>query len=82
MSAHASARGSWITPESATIDRGRGAISYSSAGVNNVPLCLKWMLTFEEPETRTLWLAKATPRDWLDPDASPITAHRVPTRYG
>ena len=35
------------------------AISYSSAGVNNVPLCVKWMLVFEEYETHTLWLGKA-----------------------
>ena len=26
-------------------------------------MALKWMLCFEEPEARTLWLAKATPKD-------------------
>ena len=68
--------------ESASIDRDRGAISYSAAGVNNVPLCIKWMLVFEEPETRTLWLAKAVPRDWLVPGEAPLVVNRATTRYG
>ena len=37
QSAHAHTRGTWTTPESASIDRRRGAIAYSAAGVNNVP---------------------------------------------
>ena len=74
--------GTWTTPESANIDRNNGAISFSAAGVNNIPLCLKWMLAFEEPETRTLWLAKATPRDWLDVGEAPLVAHALTTRYG
>ena len=40
------------------------------------------MLCFEEPETRTLWLAKATPRDWLVPGESPLLAQNLTTRYG
>ena len=32
QSAHANTRGTWNTPESASIDRGSGAISYSAAG--------------------------------------------------
>ena len=82
QSAHANSRGTWTTPESASIDRRHGAISYSAAGVNNVPVCLKWMLAFEEPETRTLWLAKATPRDWLAAGQDPIVASNLTTRYG
>jgi len=82
QSAHANTRGTWTTPESASIDRMHGAISYSAAGVNNVPLCIKWMHVFEEPETRTLWLAKATPRDWLVPGEAPLVIERATTRYG
>lgn len=40
------------------------------------------MLVFEEPETRTLWLAKATPRDWLRPENEPLAVERATTRYG
>ena len=48
----------------------------------NVPLCLKWMLAFEEPETRTVWLGKAVPRDWLVAGEAPLVAERLTTRYG
>ena len=82
QSAHANTRGTWTTPESASIDRTHGAISYSAAGVNNVPLSIKWMHVFEEPETHTLWLAKATPRDWLAPGESPLMVEGATTRYG
>ena len=37
-------------------------------------MCLKWMLCFEEPQTRTLWLGKAVPRDWLVTGEAPIAA--------
>ena len=47
-----------------------------------MPLCLKWMLCFEEPQTRTLWLAKATPRDWLAAGEAPLVATNLTTRYG
>ena len=50
--------------------------------MNNIPLCIKWMLCFEEPETRTLWLGKAVPRDWLRAGETPIVATGVTTRYG
>ena len=82
QSAHANTRGTWTTPESASIDRSHGAISYSAAGVNNVPLSIKWMLVFEEPETHTLWLGKAVPRDWLAVGEQPLVVQRATTRYG
>eukprot|EP01051_Picozoa_sp_SAG22_P006635 SAG22_NODE_440_length_10484_cov_19.751661_9_plen_429_part_00 len=48
-----------------------------------MPTYLKWMLVFEEPEARTLWLAKATPRDWLLPATKePLAVERATTRYG
>ena len=40
------------------------------------------MHVFEEPETRTLWLAKATPRDWLMPGETPLVIEGATTRYG
>ena len=82
ISAHGASRGFWMTPESSSIVDRTHNVWFSSAGPNNVPLCLKWMLVFEEPETRTLWLAKATPRDWLAPGEAPLVVERATTRYG
>ena len=82
QSAHSATRGTFTTPESQTIDRTRGGYAYASPGQANVPMALKWMLCFEEPETRTLWLAKATPRDWLAPGEQPLRAYNLTTRYG
>lgn len=42
----------------------------------------QWALCFEEPESRTLWLGKATPRDWLAPGEAPLQARGLTTRYG
>jgi hypothetical protein len=64
VSAHGYTRGTWTTPESSNLaDRDEPTIPYASTGIHAVPIYLKWMLVFEEPETRTLWLGKATPRD-------------------
>jgi len=82
QSSHSNTRGTFTTPESQTIDRTRGGYAYASPGQANVPMALKWMLCFEEPETRTLWLAKATPRDWLEPGEAPLRAYNLTTRYG
>jgi hypothetical protein len=82
ISAHGSSRGFWMTPESSSIVERTHNVWFSAAGPNNVPLCLKWMLVFEEPETRTLWLGKATPRDWLVAGEAPLAVERATTRYG
>ena len=82
-SAHAYTRGTWTTPESADVaDRDTPSGAYDVVSVNALPVCLKWMLCFEEVESRTLWLAKATPREWLSGGAAPILAQRMSTRYG
>jgi len=82
MSAHGSSRGFWMTPESTSITVRTHNVWYSAAGPNNVPLCLRWMLVFEELETRTLWLGKAVPRDWLAPGEAPLLIENATTRYG
>ena len=46
------------------------------------PTYLKWMLFFEDPTNRTLWLAKATPREWLSPGQPAIEVTNATTRYG
>jgi hypothetical protein len=82
QSAHVYTRGFFMTPESASIIDRSHEVSYSAAGPNNIVVALKWLLVFEEPETRTLWLGKAVPRDWLVPGESPLVAEGVTTRYG
>ena len=81
-SAHTNTRGTFTTPESTTLDRGGYDYAYASPGTGNVPMCLKWMLCFEEPQTRTLWLGKAVPRDWLVAGEAPLVAENITTRYG
>ena len=83
LSAHAYTRGTFTTPESSNIaDRDVAPVAYASAGVVTVPTYLKWMLAYEEPETRTFWLGKAVPRDWLAAGEAPLNAKNVTTRYG
>ena len=83
VSAHAYTRGTFTTPESSdVVDRDIAPVAYSAAGVVIAPTYLKWMLCFEEPETQTLWLAKATPRDWLVAGEAPLVARGLTTRYG
>jgi hypothetical protein len=45
------------------------------------PLLTKWMLVFEDPNSNTLWLAKATPRNWME-DGKTISVTNAPTRWG
>jgi len=48
-----------------------------------VPLMVKWMLVFEEPDADVLWLCKATPRRWLAPGRhSGMAVTRATTRWG
>jgi len=82
MSAHTYTRGTWTTPEAVSPDRDVGSTDYVAAGVMTAPTYLKWMLLFEEPDRRTLWLAKALPRDWLAPGTDPIRVENATTRYG
>jgi len=83
VSAHAYTRGTFTTPESSDlIDRDLAPVAYSSAGVVTAPTYLKWMLCFEEPESKTLWITKATPRDWIAPGEEPLIAKGLSTRYG
>jgi len=45
-----------------------------------VPLMVKWMLVFEEPDADVLWLCKATPRRWLAPGKPPTPAEAAGLR--
>ena len=45
------------------------------------PLMLKWLLLCEHPVSHTLWVAKATPRNWLA-DGETIEAGAITSKYG
>jgi hypothetical protein len=82
MSAHTYTRGTHTTPEAAHPDRDVGSTDYVAAGVHTSPTYLKWMLLFEEPNSRAVWVGKATPREWLVAGQPPIEVANATTRYG
>ena len=83
LSAHSYTRGTWTTPEASNVaDRDQPTAPYAAAAEVTAPTYLKWMLAFEEPEGHTLWLAKATPREWLAAGEAPIVGTNLTSRYG
>lgn len=65
LAAHQYTRGTWLAPETRQLIRDTDAAPYCTPAQLSVPLLLKWLLVFEDPENETLWLAKGAPRDWL-----------------
>ena len=89
MSAHGYIRGTYTSPTSSNLadraadrDRDEPTVTYAAAGVMIAPVYLKWLLCFEDPETKTLWLGKAVPRDWFVAGEAPLVASNLTTRYG
>jgi hypothetical protein len=81
LSAHQYTRGTWTAPETRRIDPAQTAAPYCVPAQLTVPLLVRWMLAFEAPNSETLWLCKATPREWLK-DGEAVAASEVPTRWG
>lgn len=79
--AHQYTRGTWTAPETRSIKPQNRAAAYCTPAQMVVPLMSRWMLVFEDPESETLWLAKATPRKWLE-DGKTISVSAAPTRWG
>jgi hypothetical protein len=79
--AHHYTRGTWTAPETRKLDEVTDAAPYCVPAQLTVPMLARWMLAFEDPRSETLWLAKATPREWLA-DGRQISAAAVPTRWG
>jgi hypothetical protein len=79
--AHQYTRGTWTAPETRLIDPKRFAAPYCSPAQMTVPLITRWMLVFEEPASDVVWLAKGTPRSWLE-DGKTIAVSDAPTRWG
>ena len=80
LSAHQYTRGTWTAPETRRIDPTLTAAPYCVPAQLSVPLLVRWMLAFEDPNSHTLWFCKATPREWLR-DGSGLAASAIPTRW-
>jgi len=78
--AHIYSRGHWTAVEGAKIDGTLGG-PYCSPSEVSIPTFTKWMLVFENPDEPVVWLAKATPRVWLE-QGKTIRVADAPTRFG
>ncbi len=81
LMAHQYTRGTWTAPETRLMDPKRYAAPYCTPAQMTVPLMTRWMLVFEEPGADVVWLAKGTPRSWLE-DGKTIAVSNAPTRWG
>jgi len=81
LAAHHYTRGSWTASETRNLDPNQYTAPYCAPAQMTVPLLLRWMLVCEDPATNTLWLAKATPRQWLQAGQT-IAVTNAPTRWG
>jgi hypothetical protein len=70
LAAHAHTRGTWTAAEISSLERSTMSSGYCVPTQTLVPLYLKWMLVWEDPVERVLWLGKAVPRDWLERNSS------------
>jgi len=65
--------------------RGSGTRTYAAdycvPAQLTMPLLVRWMLVYEEPDTETLWLCKAAPKRWFAPGQT-IRVRNAPTRWG
>ena len=77
---HLYSRGTWTAVEGASVD-GTPLSTFCGPAQLTIPALTKWMLVFEDPDDSVLWLAKATPRDWLA-DGKRIAVAGAPTRFG
>lgn len=81
MAAHSYTRGTWTAAECSSGDRGSSSSGYAAPSQSLFPSLLRWMLVFEDINTRELWLGKAIPREWLS-SGEKVVVERAPTRYG
>jgi hypothetical protein len=76
---HDHSRGSWTAGEVSGITGG-GAL-FCIPAQQTIPLLVRRMLVFEDPDEETLYLGRALPRKWLGSD-KPISIAQAPTRWG
>lgn len=79
--AHQYTRGTWTAPETRDVFADNSAAPYCTPAQLIVPLITRWLLVFDDPQSDILWLAKATPRDWLA-DGKRIKISNARTRWG
>ena len=77
---HIYSPGTWTSVESSKIDGTLGG-PYCTPAQVTIPTLTKWMLVFEDPDDAVVWLARATPREWLGPGKN-IAVTDAPTRFG
>jgi hypothetical protein len=78
--AHLYTRGTWIAGEERNPDTSSWS-GYSVAAELTVPLMVRWLTIFEDPQVDALWLARGTPTAWLA-DGKTIGITGAPTRWG
>jgi hypothetical protein len=76
---HVHSRGSWTAGEVSGIT-GDGAL-FCIPAQQTIPLLVRWMLVFEEPDTDRLHFGRALPRQWIA-SGKPIAIENAPTRWG
>ena len=90
VSAHAQTRGTWTAAECiGGLDRseasGRNgtesASGYAAPSQTVLPTLIKWMMLFEDPVEKQLWIGKGMPREWLLPGKSASINGRPPHLY-
>jgi hypothetical protein len=76
---HVHSRGSWTAGEVTGIT-GDGAL-FCIPSQQTIPLLVRWMLVFEDPDADHLYFGRALPRQWVA-SGKPIAIENAPTRWG
>ncbi len=76
---HDHSRGSWTAGEVSGIT-GDGALFCIPAQLT-IPLLVRWMLVFEDPDAERLYFGRALPQKWVAA-GKPIAIEKAPTRWG
>jgi hypothetical protein len=76
---HDHSRGSWTAGEVSGIT-GDGAL-FCIPAQQTIPMLVRWMLVFEDPDEETLYLGRGIPREWMA-SGKPIGIRQAPTRWG
>lgn len=76
---HDHSRGSWTAGEVSGITGG-GAL-FCIPAQQTIPLLVRWMLVFEDPDEDRLYCGRAVPRAWVAA-GKPIGIEAAPTRWG
>ncbi|HEY1499277.1 MAG TPA: Tat pathway signal protein [Acidobacteriaceae bacterium] len=76
---HDHSRGSWTAGEVSGIT-GDDAL-FCIPAQQTIPLLVRWMLVFEDPDADKLYFGRALPRQWVA-TGKPIGIEHAPTRWG